>query len=134
MFLGKGVLRIWSKFTGNTHAEVWFQWSCCTIPLLWVCSIIWGDLFVGVLMEWCKWLSVRLSMKLLMKSGFSILEFFLEAGFGIGFRAMLVMNLWIYGRSNRITIDVFWDKLIRLMPMKHGSIILLVVSLPFNEI
>ena len=34
-----------------------------------------------------------LSMKLVMKSGFSILEFFLEAGFGISFRAMLVMNL-----------------------------------------
>ena len=28
MFLEKGVLKICSKFTGNNHAEVWFQQSC----------------------------------------------------------------------------------------------------------
>ena len=33
-FWGKGFLKIYSKFTGDTHAEVWFGHGCSSINLL----------------------------------------------------------------------------------------------------
>ena len=35
VFLRKGVLKICSKFTEKTHAQVWFQWSCFALQLYW---------------------------------------------------------------------------------------------------
>ena len=64
VFLGKGVLNICWKFTGEHYPEVWFQYSCKAFlmkshfgmaVLLWICCIFSARLFRRTPLDGCFW-------------------------------------------------------------------------------